>query len=588
MAAGVSHLRPRGTFELEARRAMKKVFISYRREDSAATCGRIYDRLVATFGKDSVFKDVDNIPLGVNFANFINQVIGQCSVLLAVIGPGWLDARAPGSRRRRLEDSGDFVRLEIEAAFARGIPVVPVLVQNAAMPAAKRLPPSLRPLALQNGSTVRYDPDFDTDVRRLIAALQQIPDSPVVPMGAPAVPGVTAPPPPVQVAQPVFTAPPAAPPPPRFSPPGGAPVPQPAGRLQRAALYVAVGVIVLSLAGLGIFGRGLLSNGGRASSTPPGSGTGTSSSITNQHFKSATELPVSGTDASVALPVQYGVDLAISQNLSLGNGNTLDVVHMDDEGTSGGGDPIQGMSNVQQLISDQQVMGIVGPFTSGVAIKELPLINAATLVEISPSNENPGLTLQQYAASYGISYATLHPSGKPDAYLRIAGNDVVQGKADATLALSGEVNCHSAYVVDDNTSYGSGLASYFTTSFTAAGGTIVGTRATITADQSGNLPQLAASIKSSGATCVFFGGVTSQGISTLKKDLVAIGYTRPLVVGDGVTEDPAFTQIAGSAAAYTFGTIPAPDSTTLPASFTSAYNTFVQGKPDNTLNPSLQ
>ena len=82
-------------------------------------------------------------------------------------------------------------------------------------------------------------------------------------------------------------------------------------------------------------------------------------------------------------------------------------------------------------------MGIVGPFNSGVAKAEIPIVNAAGgPVLISPTNTNPGLTLSQYATANGINFAKLHPAGKPDYYFRIPGNDVAQGKADAEVALS--------------------------------------------------------------------------------------------------------------------------------------------------------
>lgn len=151
---------------------MASVFISYRSDDSAATCGRIYDRLVAHFGREAIFKDVDSIPLGVDFGQYIGGVMLQCAALLVVIGPQWLDMRDAGGARR-LDDANDTVRLEVEAGLRRGIVAIPVLVQGAVMPAPESLPPSIRELAMRNGMAVRYDPDFDGDMRKVIAALDQ-------------------------------------------------------------------------------------------------------------------------------------------------------------------------------------------------------------------------------------------------------------------------------------------------------------------------------------------------------------------------------------------------------------------------------
>src|SRR5262245_3456964 len=103
----------------------KKVFISYRRGDSADVVGRIDDHLVKVFGRESVFKDVDSISLGTDFRKVISQRVSECDVLLAVIGPMWLAARGP-SGGRRLDDEADYVRIEIETALRRDIPVIPL------------------------------------------------------------------------------------------------------------------------------------------------------------------------------------------------------------------------------------------------------------------------------------------------------------------------------------------------------------------------------------------------------------------------------------------------------------------------------
>lgn len=146
------------------------VFLSYRRDDSADVTGRIYDRLVQRFGKAQVFKDVDSIPLGVDFREHLGDVVGRCSVVLVVIGDRWLSAGAPGARR--LDDAADFVRIEIESALERRIPVVPLLVRGAMIPGDTDLPPTLRPLAYRNGIAVRPDPDFHRDMDRLITGLE--------------------------------------------------------------------------------------------------------------------------------------------------------------------------------------------------------------------------------------------------------------------------------------------------------------------------------------------------------------------------------------------------------------------------------
>jgi len=153
--------------------AMFNVFVSYRREDSDDVTGRICDRLVAEFGRETVFQDVDAIPMGVDFRQYLHDAVSNCDVLLAIIGMEWLDIRGEEGGRR-IDDDGDFVRIEIEAALQRDIPVIPVLVRGASMPRAAQLPTSLQKLAYRNGTLVRPDPDFHNDMNRLIRGLREL------------------------------------------------------------------------------------------------------------------------------------------------------------------------------------------------------------------------------------------------------------------------------------------------------------------------------------------------------------------------------------------------------------------------------
>jgi hypothetical protein len=148
------------------------IFISYRRSDSDDIAGRIYDRLINKFGANPIFKDVDSIPLGFDFKEYLDRKVSECNVLLAIIGDRWLDARDTIGKKR-LEDPADFVRIEIESALERGIPVIPLLVRGAQMPLEENLPLSLRKLVYRNGIQIRPDPDFHRDMDRLISALEK-------------------------------------------------------------------------------------------------------------------------------------------------------------------------------------------------------------------------------------------------------------------------------------------------------------------------------------------------------------------------------------------------------------------------------
>ena len=131
-----------------------KIFINYRRDDSAGTAGRLHDRFVQTFGRKNLFMDVDHIPAGVDFVDYLRSQVAACDVFLAVIGPNWLDAK-DDSGRRRFDNPDDFVTIEIAAALARNIRVIPVLVDGARTPKADKLPDSVKPLARRNAVEVR-------------------------------------------------------------------------------------------------------------------------------------------------------------------------------------------------------------------------------------------------------------------------------------------------------------------------------------------------------------------------------------------------------------------------------------------------
>lgn len=148
-----------------------KVFISYRRDDlhghAQALVGRIYDRLSAHYGGENVFMDVDTIPPGVDFVEHLSQAVEQTNVLLAVVGDRWTELM------RERGDDDDFVRIEIEAALAQSIPVVPLLVGGAEMPKAGDLPLSLSPFVRRNAVPIDSGRDFNPHMTRLIADLDR-------------------------------------------------------------------------------------------------------------------------------------------------------------------------------------------------------------------------------------------------------------------------------------------------------------------------------------------------------------------------------------------------------------------------------
>ena len=147
----------------------RKIFISYRREDSSGHAGRLHDRLAAEFGAGTLFMDVDAIPLGSDFVKVLRREVARCDVLLAVIGPRWLQV-SDEHGHRRLDDPLDPVRIEIGAALQRDIPVIPILLEDVSMPKARDLPADLKGLASRNGLNVRHA-SFHPDTGKLIRFL---------------------------------------------------------------------------------------------------------------------------------------------------------------------------------------------------------------------------------------------------------------------------------------------------------------------------------------------------------------------------------------------------------------------------------
>ncbi len=149
-----------------------KIFISYRREDSGFAARGVHDRLEREFGREFLFMDVDAIPLGTDFVEVLSAEVEKCDVLLAIIGPNWLEAR-DDEGKRRLDSAHDFVRIEIAAALERNIPVIPILLEGTRVPNAARLPDDIEALARRQGLDVRHA-SFRADMDRLVRALQKM------------------------------------------------------------------------------------------------------------------------------------------------------------------------------------------------------------------------------------------------------------------------------------------------------------------------------------------------------------------------------------------------------------------------------
>ena len=151
---------------------MTGIFINYRREDGHGPAGRLFDRLSTKFAKHEIFMDVDAMKPGIDFAKQIDEQVSKCAVVLAVIGPGWLNS-TDEKGQRRLDRPRDHVRMELATALKREIPVIPLLVNGTAMPSEDDLPDDLKSLTNRHALELRHS-RFSSDSEVVVQALNQI------------------------------------------------------------------------------------------------------------------------------------------------------------------------------------------------------------------------------------------------------------------------------------------------------------------------------------------------------------------------------------------------------------------------------
>jgi tetratricopeptide (TPR) repeat protein len=150
---------------------MAGIFISYRRDDSAASAGRLYDHLANHFGKEQVFRDLDAITPGAEFTQVIEERLSQCSAFVAVIGKNWINAKNVAGQRR-LDDPRDLVRTEVREALNQKKLVIPALIGGAEVPKAEQLPDDIAGLVGRNAIEIS-ESRFDYDCGRVIEAIEK-------------------------------------------------------------------------------------------------------------------------------------------------------------------------------------------------------------------------------------------------------------------------------------------------------------------------------------------------------------------------------------------------------------------------------
>jgi branched-chain amino acid transport system substrate-binding protein len=289
-------------------------------------------------------------------------------------------------------------------------------------------------------------------------------------------------------------------------------------------------------------------------------------------LKIGIDLPMSGADASDGVPSANGALLAIEEanKKGLPGGYKLDSSLLDDA-VQGKHDPAAGAQNVKTFIADTSVLAMVGPFNSNVAKSEIPLTNDAGLAQISPSNTNDGLTIGEDAKRLRVANPDVNT------YFRVCTRDSKQGAALAKFAQ--KLGYKKVFIIDDNETYGKGLADNFDAAFRSDGGTVLG-HEHITANQQ-DFKALLTKVKSQSPDAVFYGGTTSTGGGLVRRQMGDVGLgSTPYLGGDGIS-DAEFFKEAGPMADNTYFSIAAPDVEKLPSAvaFTAAYKARFKATP---------
>ena len=331
------------------------------------------------------------------------------------------------------------------------------------------------------------------------------------------------------------------------------------------------------LAGFAVTSLALAACGG-------GGGSGGSSQSTKGTIKIGIDLPVSGSDASDGQPTQNGAKLAIKQSAKVCGASShtdacfnLQAFPLDDA-VNGVHDVAQGAKNVSQFVSDSSLLGMVGPFNSGVAAGEIPIANSANLAMISPSNTNECLTQEPTDGHCKGQAAKLRQNGKNN-YFRVCTTDLIQGPAGADYAYN-KLGKKKVFVLNDQQQYGLGIAKNFAAQFTKDGGTV------LNSDLGGFDPtsqtdfkSLLSRAQSLGADVVFFGGTTATKGGQIRKQMAGI-IDAPYVAGDGISGNQ-FAKDAGANAANSYFTVagPYPLKLATAQSFNSAYKSEYSADP---------
>jgi branched-chain amino acid transport system substrate-binding protein len=284
------------------------------------------------------------------------------------------------------------------------------------------------------------------------------------------------------------------------------------------------------------------------------------------------DLPLSGIDGAAGIPTRNAVVLAIEQANQRGFPGGLHVALEDlDDTVQGKHDPAQGAQNVKALVADPNVLAILGPLNSSVAKAEIPIAEAAGLAQITPAASAVELTDGPVARAFRAAYPG------QTTFFRLCANDDRQGAAAARFAR--RLGLRRAFVIDDNESYGTGIADVFDASFARDGGSVLGHEHLVPFAL--DFKALLTKVKATHPDLVFFGGIVSTGGAVLRRQMGDVGLGRVRYFGGDGLGNPEYASLAGNEADGTYYTMLSPDALHFPAAraFVTAYRSRFGGLP---------
>lgn len=308
----------------------------------------------------------------------------------------------------------------------------------------------------------------------------------------------------------------------------------------------------------------------------PGGGASGGGDTSKGTIKIGVDLPLSGGEAPNGGPTRQGIELAVKDAGGAVAGYKIEL-DVRDDAVNGVHNPDQGAQNATALVSDPNVIAIVGPYNSNVGAAMIPVTAQAGILQCSPANTNPGLTKPDFGAD------DLRQGADPS-YIRMATTDDLQGPAMAEYAYNTQ-GVKSVFIIDDTETYGAGLADTFEAHYKELGGTVTGRQGVPNPDGTADYTSILTSAKSDNPDGVFYGGVTTTGGGKLRSQMADVGMgDLPYFAGDGIVDGSgnaqgSFVNLAGDTAANSYASVAAPHDIPDPDAFNNAFKAAYNADP---------